>query len=260
MFVLASCNNSNDSNNIIDSTIIRPHINFSIVQSFPHDPSLFTEGFLIHDEKLYESTGSPDDLPQTMSLVGITDLTSGKFEKKIELDKTKYFGEGIVFFKDKLFQLTYKTQVGFIYDAKSFKQLSKFNFRNTEGWALTTNGTDLIMSDGTDTLTFLNPNDQKVIKILKVTEYGTPLIHLNELEWIKGFIYANIWMTNYIVKIDPTTGNVVGKLDFNSLNYEENNKNPKADVMNGIAFDSATDKIYITGKLWTKVYQINFPH
>ena len=205
LFVLNACNNNTkDAETITESTT--PLINYSVVQTLAHDTSLFTEGLLIHDGKLYESTGSPDGLPQQRSLVVIDDLSTGTFQNKIELDKTKYFGEGIVFLKGKLFQLTYKTQVGFIYDEKSFKQIGKFNFRNTEGWGLTTNGTDLIMSDGTDTLTFLKPDDQTLIKILKVTENGTPLIHLNELEYIRGFIYANIWMTNYIVKIDPANG------------------------------------------------------
>ena len=259
LFILNACNNkTKDAENIAEPAT--PLINYSVVQTLLHDTSLYTEGLLIHDGKLYESTGSPDGLPQLRSLVGITDLITGKFENKIELDKTKYFGEGIVFLKDKLFQLTYKTQVGFIYDEKSFKQIGKFNFRNIEGWSLTTNDTDLIMSDGTDTLTFLNPGDQTIIKILKVTENEKPLIHLNELEYIRGFIYANIWMTNYIVKIDPANGKVVGKLDLSSLDYEAKNKNSKAEVLNGIAFDSTNDKIYVTGKLWANVYQIQFTH
>ena len=259
LFILNACNNKNkDAENIAEPAT--PLINYSVVQTLLHDTSLYTEGLLIHDGKLYESTGSPDGLPQLRSLVGITDLITGKFENKIELDKTKYFGEGIVFLKDKLFQLTYKTQVGFIYDEKSFKQIGKFNFRNIEGWSLTTNDTDLIMSDGTDALTFLNPGDQTIIKILKVTENEKPLIHLNELEYIRGFIYANIWMTNYIVKIDPANGKVVGKLDLSSLDYEAKNKNSKAEVLNGIAFDSTNDKIYVTGKLWANVYQIQFTH
>ena len=259
LFILNACNNkTKDAENIAEPAT--PLINYSVVQTLLHDTSLYTEGLLIHDGKLYESTGSPDGLPQLRSLVGITDLITGKFENKIELDKTKYFGEGIVFLKDKLFQLTYKTQVGFIYDEKSFRQIGKFNFRNIEGWSLTTNDTDLIMSDGTDALTFLNPGDQTIIKILKVTENEKPLIHLNELEYIRGFIYANIWMTNYIVKIDPANGKVVGKLDLSSLDYEAKNKNSKAEVLNGIAFDSTNDKIYVTGKLWANVYQIQFTH
>lgn len=168
--------------------------------------------------------------------------------------------KGSFFFNDKLYQLTYKTQVGFIYDAKSFKQTGKFKYRNAEGWGLTTNGTDLIMSDGTDTLTFLNPSTLQEVKILTVTENGSPLMNLNELEYIKGFIYANVWETNYIVKIDPSNGKVLGKLDLTSLTLEAKNKNTRIDALNGIAYDAVTDKIYVTGKFWPNIYQINFAH
>lgn len=116
------------------------------------------------------------------------------------------------------------------------------------------------MSDGTDTLTFLHPKDLKPFKLLRVTEDGFPLKNLNELEYIKGYIFANIWTTNYIVKIDPANGKVVGKLDLAPVSFEAKNKNPDVDVLNGIAYDSVSDKIYITGKLWPNVYQINFPH
>ena len=234
-------------------------INFAVKASYPHDTSLFTEGFLFHDGKLFESTGSPEDLPQVKSMVGITNLQTGKFEQKISLDK-KFFGEGIVFLNNKLYELTYKNQLGFIYDAASFKKLDSFTYKNIEGWSLTTNGKEIIMDDGTDVLTFLDPVTLKPIRTLKVTEAGQPRDSLNELEYINGFIYANIWLSNYIVKIDPATGKVVGKLDLNSLTYEAKIKNPRADVLNGIAYDSVANKIYVTGKLWPNVYEIEFAH
>lgn len=234
-------------------------INFAVKASYPHDTSLFTEGFLFHDGKLFESTGSPEDLPQVKSMVGITNLQTGKFEQKISLDK-KFFGEGIVFLNNKLYELTYKNQLGFIYDAASFKKLDSFTYKNIEGWSLTTNGKEIIMDDGTDVLTFLDPVTLKPIRTLKVTEAGQPRDSLNELEYINGFIYANIWLSNYIVKIDATTGKVVGKLDLNSLTYEAKIKNPRADVLNGIAYDSVANKIYVTGKLWPNVYEIEFAH
>lgn len=237
-----------------------PVINYSVAASFTHDTTLFTEGFLIHDGKLFESTGSPGDLPQTRSLVGVIDLTTGKMDKKIELDKAKYFGEGIVFLNNKLYQLTYKNQVGFIYDAKSFKQIDTFSYLNAEGWSLTTDGTNLIMSDGTASLTFISPDSLKPVKAITVTENGVALKWLNELEYIKGFIFANVWQSNDLVKIDPSNGKVVGKIDLSSLALETKYKNPHSDVINGIAYDSTTDKIYVTGKLWPNIYQINFPH
>lgn len=237
-----------------------PAISYSVTNYFPHDTSLFTEGLLIYNSELYESTGSPSEFPASRSLIGISSLSTGKFEKKIELEKSKYFGEGIVFLKNRLYQLTCKNQTGFIYDAKSFKRLDSFRYINNEGWSLTTDGSDLIMSDGTDNLTMLSPSTLKPIKVLKVSENGLPRDSLNELEYIKGFIYADIWMSNCIVKIDAATGKVVGKLDLSATTYEAINKNPGADVLNGIAYDSMTDKIFITGKKWANIYQISFPH
>jgi glutamine cyclotransferase len=237
-----------------------PIINFGVTQYFQHDINLFTEGLLVHDGQLFESSGAPQELPQAQSVIGINDLSTGKFEQKIAIDSKKYFGEGIVILNDKIYQLTYKNQVGFIYDAKSYKQIGKFSYANAEGWSLTTNGTDLIMSDGTANLTYLNPDGLQPIKTLEVTENGLPLEHVNELEYIKGFIYANVWMTNFIVKIDPITGKVLGKLDLSSLAFEAQSKNPNADVLNGIAYDSIADKIYVTGKLWPNIYQISFAH
>ena len=259
--IAIGCNNNSDK--IQDETApVAPAvatINFAVKASYPHDTALFTEGFLFHDGKLFESTGSPEDLPKVKSMVGITNLQTGKFEQKISLDK-KFFGEGIVFLNNKLYQLTYKNQLGFIYDAKSFKKLDSFTYKNIEGWSLTTNGKEIIMDDGTDVLTFLNPKTLQPVKILKVTEAGLPRDSLNELEFINGFIYANIWLSNNIVKIDTATGKVVGKLDLSSLVYEAKNKNPHADVLNGIAYDSVANKIYVTGKLWPNIYEVEFAH
>lgn len=243
-----------------DLTRETPLLNYAVTNSYPHDTSLFTEGFLVHNGQIFESTGSPKDLVNTKSLIGIVDLKTGKIDKKIEIDRNMYFGEGIVFFKNKLYQLTYKNGVGFIYDSKTFKQLGKFKYSNLEGWSLTTDGKDLIMSDGTDTLTFLNPYNLQPAKTLRVTDKGLPLKNLNELEFIKGFIYANIWTTNFIAKIDTSNGKVVAKLDLSSLVNEAKNKNPNADVLNGIAYDSTSDKIFVTGKLWSNIYQIHFAH
>lgn len=258
--LFCSCSNNSETKPAENSNKKIPVINYTVTNYFPHDATLYTEGLIVHEGQLYESTGSPEELKQTKSLIGIIDLTTGKFDKKIELDRTIYFGEGIAVLHDKIYQLTYTNKTGFIYDVSSFKQIGKFSYPNKEGWGLTTNGTDLIMSDGTDSLTFLHPKNLQSYKILQVTENGAPLSKLNELEFIKGFIYANIYTTNYIVKINPATGKVIGKLDFASLSSEAKNKSRDADVLNGIAYDSASDKIYVTGKLWSNIYQINFSH
>jgi glutamine cyclotransferase len=237
-----------------------PAINYAVVKSFPHDASFFTEGLLIHNGQLFESTGSPDNLPDTRSLVGPVDTATGKMAIKIELDRKRYFGEGIVFLHNKLYQLTYKNQTCFMYDANTFKPLGQFSYKNTEGWGLTTNGTDIIMSDGTDKITFVHPDNFTPVRQLTVTENGTPCNNLNELEYINGFIYANIWLRDEIVKIDPSNGKIVGRLDLSSLSNEAKARQKGAEALNGIAWDSATDKIYITGKLWNNIYQVSFPH
>ena len=235
-------------------------ISYSVVKYFPHDTNLFTEGLLFHDGQLFESTGSPGGLPQSRSLIGIIDTATGKMSVKEEIDRTKYFGEGIVFFNDKLYQLTYKNNIGFIYDAKSFKQLGTFHYSNPEGWSLTTDGTNIIMDDGTDKLTYLSPENLQPIKTLSVTENGIPVNMLNELEYIKGFIYANIWKTDIIVKIDPSNGKVVAHIDLSPLAMSERRANPNAEVLNGIAYDSVNDRIFVTGKLWSKIYEISISH
>lgn len=248
--IIFSCRNNSKSSetDAQGSASNIPIISYSVPHYFPHDTTLFTEGFLFHNGELFESTGSPDDLPQTKSLIGTYNLANGKFSKKIELDKRKYFGEGITFLNNKLFQLTYKNQIGFIYDANSFRKIGEFKYDNPEGWSLTTDGKNLIMSDGTGKLTFLDPASFTPIRILNVTWNGMSQDSLNELEYIKGFIYANVWMNNSIFKIDPTTGAVIGKLDLSFLTKDARNKNPRADVLNGIAYDSISDKIYVTGK------------
>ena len=237
-----------------------PNIGYQVVKTFPHDTALFTEGFLVHDGQLYESTGSPKELPQTHSLVGPLDTMTGKMLGKIELDRNTYFGEGISFLKGKLYELTYQNHICFVYDAKTFKPAGQFNFDNNEGWSLTTDDSVLIMDDGTDKLTFVDPNTFKPLKKLQVIQNGVPRDSLNELEYINGYIYANIWLNNTIVKIDPATGKVVGTLDLSNLVFDARNKYPTAEVLNGIAYDKTNDKIYVTGKLWPTIYEINFPH
>ena len=259
----AACKNP-DGDNTPDNSLQAPQaipiINWSVKSSLPHDTSLFTEGFLVHDGKIFESTGSPDEYADAESLVGIIDPGTGRMDRKIRLDKNKYFGEGIVFLHDKLYQLTYLNQKGFIYDAATFKQTGEFHFDNPEGWGLTTDSVHLIMDDSSATLTFLDPSTLKPVKKLTVTINGGPRDSLNELEYIRGYIYANVWYTDYILKIDPVSGKVVGKLDLSSLAADARNKNPYANVLNGIAYDPASDKIYIVGKRWPNIYQIDFPH
>lgn len=262
LFVLAiivfSCNNTEKSGDAANTTTSIPSIPYKLVNSFAHDTTAFTEGFLVHNNQVFESTGSPDELSETSSVIGILDLNTGTLNKKVTLDKSRYFGEGIAILNDKIYQLTYKSKTGFVYDLKTFKNLRDFSFSNNEGWGLTTDGKSLIMSDGTYNLTYLDPNSLAVTKTLPVRENGYAKEQLNELEYIKGFIYANIWQTSEIVKIDPSNGNIVAKMDLGSLATDAKTKYNKALEMNGIAFDSTSNKVYITGKMWPKVYEIDF--
>jgi glutamine cyclotransferase len=263
LLLLAGCGAHEDAKTTepIPVTSSVPLLNFSVVTVSRHDTTSYTEGLLFHDHQLFESSGAnPDDPPSQRSMVGILNMNTGKIDKKIELDKNTYFGEGIAFFKNRLYQLTYRNHTGFIYDAATYKRVDRFTFSNSEGWALTTDSNSLIMSDGTDTLTWLDPASCKPVKTLTVTENGTGLDSLNELEYINGFLYANRYLKNYIVKIDPATGKVVAKIDLASLVDAEHVKNPGGDVLNGIAYDRDNDKIYVTGKLWAGIYQLNFAH
>jgi glutamine cyclotransferase len=237
-----------------------PLINYGVGHVYPHDTTSYTEGFVFYDHHFFESSGAPEEFPQTRSMIGIDDLGSGKVDKKIELDRRRYFGEGIVFFKGKLYQLTYKNHTGFIYDAANYRRVDSFTFANKEGWALTTDSTSLIMSDGTSNLTYLDPVSLKPVKVLAVTLNSVPLDSLNELEYIGKYIYANRFTQNYLVKINPVDGKVVGKLDLTSLVEQEKNRNPGCDVLNGIAYDPGTDKVFVTGKLWSGIYEIVFSH
>jgi glutamine cyclotransferase len=257
---LVSCGNNDqpsDKNNSAETGIPAPtNITYQIVNQFPHDSLSFIEGFSFYNGQLYESTGAPDEPASNGTWVGPIDLKSGKFERKIDMGKA-HFGEGITFLNDKLYQLTWKEKKGFIYDAKTFKKLRDFSY-NSEGWGLTNDGRNLIMSTGSSNLYFLDPDSLKFIKMLAVQDNQGYVNNINELEYINGYIVANQWLTGNLVKIDPATGYVVGKLDLSKLYSEIKTKYPNAEEMNGIAYDSVSQKTYITGKKWPFIYQIKW--
>jgi glutaminyl-peptide cyclotransferase len=237
-----------------------PVLSYRVINVFPHDSSSFTEGFLFHNGVLYESSGAPDNLPATRSMFGTVDLKTGKIDKKGEIDRNKYFGEGIVILNGKLYQLTWQGQTGFIYDAKTFKNMGTFGYMSKEGWGITTDGRHLIMSDGTNALTFINPDNFQISKTIMVSENNYAVDRLNELEYINGYLYANVWMKDVILKIDPESGEVVAKLDLGGLVDEVHRKSKSALELNGIAFDTISDRIMVTGKMWPAIYQIDFAH
>jgi glutamine cyclotransferase len=223
-------------------------LTYEVITVLPHDEHAFTQGLTIVNNKILESTG------QNNSWIAEVNPGSGKQDKKVTLD-SKYFGEGITVLNNKIFQLTWKNKVGFIYDASTYKKLGEFNY-NTEGWGITTDKKNLIMSDGSEKLFFLDTASLKVLRTITVMEKTLPVKKLNELEYIGGYVYANVWETPIIVKIDPANGNIVGKLDLSAITNEIEAQYPQADVLNGIAFDTHSKALLITGKLWPKAYLI----
>lgn len=223
-------------------------IAYTVQSSLPHDTKAFTEGLLIHNGQLYESTG------QDGSWIGIVNPKTGSTDKKIVLPN-EYFGEGITILNNKIYQLTYKSHKGFVYDLHSFKKLREFSY-NTPGWGLTHDTRNLIMSDGSDQLYFLDTTTLKVTRTLHVTDESGPLSDLNELEYIDGFIYANVWFTDRIVKIDPETGSVKGIIDLTVLCNDVRTRYSDAKELNGIAWYPATKKLLVTGKYWPLIYAL----
>ena len=260
LFLIIGCNNNSKEKSWNRTVNGIPLIKYSVNKTYPHSTNSYTEGLLFHENKLFESTGSPKNYPNTRSVIGIVDLETGEIDVKIEIDKNKYFGEGILIFKNKLYQLTYKNQLGFIYDPQDFKQIGTFNYPNKEGWGMTTDGSSIIMSDGTSFITYWDPDSLTEIKKLNITYNGASALYANELEYINGFIYANIWTTNYIAKINPADGKIVGLIDLTSLFNKAKNENPNSEATNGIAYNSNEDKILVTGKFWPYIYEIEFQH
>jgi glutaminyl-peptide cyclotransferase len=225
-----------------------PEYSAVVVKTYPHDPGAFTEGLLYQDGFLYESTG----LNGRSSIRKVV-LDTGAVVQQHDLDQ-RYFGEGIVTWKDRLIGLTYKTEIGFVFNLGSFDQISDFHYTG-EGWGMTKDASHLYMSDGTSDLRILDPETIAETGRIHVTCDGRPIKNINELEWIKGEIYANIWTTTVIVRIDPATGNVDGLIDVSNL-LDLARADRTVDVANGIAYDAAGDRMFVTGKLWPSLYQI----
>ena len=244
LFILISCGKEKKAETVVDPDVI----SYSVLRSLPHDINAFTEGLLIHDGELYESTGE-----YGASWIGVVDINSGEADKKITFGD-KHFGEGITILNNKVYHLTYKQKTGYVYDLHSFKELNQFTYSNAEGWGLTNDGTYLIMSDGSDKLTYLDTTSFSVAKTLAVKYKDQPVKNLNELEYVNGFIYANIWQTNRIVKIDSSNGEVVGYLDLSNLASEVQRIKPDVDVLNGIAWHAGTQTLLVTGKYWPLIY------
>jgi glutaminyl-peptide cyclotransferase len=222
---------------------------YKVVHAYPHDPDAFTEGLFYLDGYLYESTGLEEH-----SSVRKVRLETGEVVQKHDLPP-QYFGEGIVNWKDRIDQLTYKSEVGFVYDRNTFNVERQFDYPG-EGWALTQDGKRIIMSDGTPEIRFWDPETLRELGRITVTLDGQPLKNVNELEWVKGEIYANVWTTDEIVRIDPNTGKVTGRVDLTGILDPSLRVPGETDVLNGIAYDAKGDRLFVTGKKWPKLFEI----
>ncbi|MCX6045672.1 MAG: glutaminyl-peptide cyclotransferase [Chloroflexi bacterium] len=220
---------------------------YTVVKTYPHDPTAFTEGLLFDNGVLYESTGL-----NGKSWLRQVNLETGQVLQQIDLP-AQYFGEGITIFGDKIYQLTWQSHIGFIYNKTTFKSLKTFTYP-TEGWGMTQDGQRLIMSDGTARLTFRNPETFAEIGHIDVHDANGPITQLNELEYVNGKIYANVWMTDWIVIIAPDTGQVTGWIDLKGLLPQADRAG--ADVLNGIAYLPQSDQLFVTGKQWPKLFEI----
>ena len=229
-----------------------PVLGHTIVQVFPHDTSFYTQGLVFYKGELYEGTGDPGSNGKTRLMK--IDLKTGKPLKSISLSN-KYFGEGITILRDTIYQLTWTQNKVFVYTLKDFKQVKEYNI-NTEGWGLTNDGQRLIVSDGSGMLYYYDPSSFKLLSKSSIMEGNGLTFNLNELEYIDGFVYANQWGYAYILKIDPAAGRVIAKYDLDSMWDRAKTIAPNVDVPNGIAYDSTTKKIYITGKYWPEMYEI----
>ena len=222
--------------------------NVRVVNVYPHDPVAFTQGLTFHNGYLYEGTGISGQ-----SSIRKVELKTGRVLKHQSLT-AEHFGEGIAICRNKLIQLTWQSHIAFVYDLQSFRLLQTFSYP-TEGWGITCYGNYLIMSDGTAVLRFLDARTYKMVKQIEVRDRGNILPNINELEFIKGEIYANVWGTGYIVRISPRTGRVLGWIDLRDL-YRYVGMGRNIDVLNGIAYDEKGDRLFVTGKYWPNLFEI----
>ncbi len=261
---LISCNNNSGPDVDNSLPVIKPNnlpapqpITFSVENVYPHDPHAFTQGLEFHNGKLYEGTGEPKE-----SRLRIVDIKTGKPEKEYLIPDPAIFGEGITIFKNKIYQLTWQNHKIFEYDVNDITHPVNTYDWSVEGWGITHDSKDLIISDGSSKLYFVRPDDSKkqmkTIKVISVADNRGELDSLNELEYINGYIYANRWYSDDIIKIDTGSGHAVGVMNMRGLlkQYDPGSVPDESAVLNGIAYDSATNKLYITGKNWPKLFEI----
>jgi glutaminyl-peptide cyclotransferase len=226
-----------------------PTYGYEVVNTYKHDPKAFTQGLVFHEGFLYESTGQLEE-----STLRKVELETGKVLQKLDLPPD-VFGEGMTILNGKVYQISWKNGRAWQYNLEDFKLIKEFQYAG-EGWGLTHDGKNLLMSDGTHIIRVINPENFETIRtIIVFRENGLPLMQLNELEWVKGEIWANVWQDSKVARINPENGKILGWIDFTEMTKSEV-RDPGNDVLNGIAYDEKTDRIFITGKLWKKLFEI----
>jgi glutamine cyclotransferase len=240
LFILTAAN--------AQSTTPTPVYGYKVVATFPHATSSYTEGFFYLNGLFYEGTGR-----KGQSQLLVTDPATGEVSQHLDL-APQYFGEGIVDWGPNLYEWTWQSNIGFVYDRSTLRKLAQFTYTG-EGWGMTHDATHIITSDGTSTLRFRDPKDFHEVRSLLVTDQGAPVTELNELEYIKGEIYANVWHTNHIARISPRDGHVLAWIDLAGLLPDVVHLDDEA-VLNGIAYDPQHDRLFVTGKEWPTIFQI----
>ena len=242
------CQNAPTATTEKSGTEAVPVYGYEVVHDFPHDTDAFTQGLVVQDGKFLESTGEVGH-----SSLRRVEIETGKVIEKVDVPPP-YFAEGITLLKGKIYQLTWQQHLGFVYDAWTFDKLGEFNYTG-EGWGLANDGVSLILSDGSNNIRFLDPDNFQVKKTIAVLDGQSPIAELNELEYVKGEIYANVWHADRIARINPETGAVVGWINLQGLLARGEVTDDEA-VLNGIAYDETSDRLFVTGKLWPKVFEI----
>ncbi|MBN1789674.1 MAG: glutaminyl-peptide cyclotransferase [Bacteroidales bacterium] len=244
-----SLRESHNAGLVVLSDIVPRKYNYRVIRQFPHDNQAYTQGLVYDNGVLYESTGL-----EGQSSLRIVDIPSGKPKKMVSLSPL-FFGEGIALYRDQVYQVTYKSQVGFVYDKNTLEQIRSFDYQIKEGWGLTTDGKNLIMSDGSAQLYFIEPEYFTQVDQVEVFDNKGLIDSLNEIEYIQGKVLANVYGESYIVIVDPSTGKVTGKVELQDL-MPKGFKGDYGKVLNGIAFNPLTGHLYITGKNWPVLYEI----
>lgn len=250
LFALATpaCAQQPAANNSAEATARTPTWGFRIVATYPHDPRAFTQGLIWQDGRLYESTGQIG-----YSTIRRVNLDDGRVLQSVDLPQGQ-FGEGIVDWGDQIINFSWQNGIGYRWDRRTLRRLGEWRY-NGEGWGLTRSNSEIIMSDGTHELRFLDPATLNERRRIQVTDQGVPVPRLNELEWVNGEIFANVWLTPMIARIDPVSGRVTGWIDLTALAIQ--NGRDQDSVLNGIAYDAARDRLFVTGKYWSNLYEID---